>query len=1250
MPNEEEIKLNLTGSIRDVANLQNQNNTQKAKPQPTVVSNLANLSNTRPSEEQFAKLMDVLAIMTTRMEAAHAKTHTILEKLRIALAVRLETVYRELHTLNDTVGLAFKYQVELQKQLDKNIRDITFRLSGFFGVFGETFRKSIMRMQEIVSTKAAGEAAELALVRLLGNVKFLRGFIGYEALEFKGRKKPMPFTYEVYQVLLNVPSYFDTLFINMKRMFLTESFHSRTLNNIFLDKITVIIKHIADIKGILLTTFEAQSMFINNNRSIAQAIFDMNDNVIALAKTQVSFNSDVHNISKEMLKAYSATTESIEENLNIKKLEKIAQEQVEGLKKFEVSFTSKMDDVIKKVMPFGTAIFSIARYLLSPRSLFGKLFYGYLTYRGIAYVLGPILSELFKHNRFITAFSGAVSNAVRTGMHLVGLNIPPEQSIGDYLKEKIISALDIFWNKVAFPALRGLAITLVTIYGLKNVVAKGLFGGGLWGSKAFLKGLTDAQRNMFATMERSGYSFAKNINLPNIVVSLSSKLLRVVGGVFQSTGLIGVEEIGEIMYGTGRGMKQGLKMRKSKVPILPSRFTEPIKNTAFNMISSLTTSFMGVINSLLTTLHLRKAVDRKTINLVSSTFGDTVVNTASTVGSVFKKIIGTAGKGTKVVGGAAKGIFGILGKLLPFAKGLLALLGPIGIGLAITMPLFEAGISFLRNTLIPKVFGGAENVPSSLRKTVSGLVTKLVISGIQAALGFIKNIPQYVIITAKAGADILAGIKDAIIEIFKWSWGVIKSKFGFGPKYTPDIMQVTAATTEIAEAQQEQAEKQENLYQTMIDQAEEQGKKLSTIAEYFKGGAFKTDIMELAQSVGKAVRSAFDVMVGIFDFAKGEMGGFITSLGSTLGAFLSGLMGSDRAKTFLTDITQIAQEKGYGTLAGMLGATRDSVLSMATRSAKTQVDASITFSESVGVFKDSVDVLADVVYGSKTKALASAGATSVVGEPELLAKRGTIEKGILKTDISRAQTMQLYFGSSRITSEYGEIRYKNGKRSEHAGIDIGMPIGTPIYAPLAGKVDFVGWKKGYGNTVILNHPEQQVSTLYAHLLRPLVHKGETIYPGYKIAESGSTGRSSGGHLHFEVRKINTRTTLDPIPFIDSVISKAIPDIQISDKVLQERVAKLNLEKPTKPQVETMQDLEGKKTTAQISTYGVGTTQAQTQLGTQQPAPANNVVIVNSPTNNTANVTSNNNQTKDDDNAFKPLFPWLSPIPYHELGL
>ncbi|HPC34978.1 MAG TPA: hypothetical protein PLP73_04860, partial [Candidatus Absconditabacterales bacterium] len=244
------------------------------------------------AQEQVEGLKKFEVSFTSKMEAAHAKTHTILEKLRIALAVRLETVYRELHTLNDTVGLAFKYQVELQKQLDKNIRDITFRLSGFFGVFGETFRKSIMRMQEIVSSKAAGEAAELALVRLLGNVKFLRGFIGYEALEFKGRKKPMPFTYEVYQVLLNVPSYFDTLFINMKRMFLTESSLSRTRHNIFLDEITVIIKHIADIKGILLTTFEVQSMFINNNRSIAQALFDVNGNVIAFAKSQFSFNSD----------------------------------------------------------------------------------------------------------------------------------------------------------------------------------------------------------------------------------------------------------------------------------------------------------------------------------------------------------------------------------------------------------------------------------------------------------------------------------------------------------------------------------------------------------------------------------------------------------------------------------------------------------------------------------------------------------------------------------------------------------------------------------------------------------------------------------------------------------------------------------------------------------------------------------------------------------------------------------------------
>jgi murein DD-endopeptidase MepM/ murein hydrolase activator NlpD len=629
--------------------------------------------------------------------------------------------------------------------------------------------------------------------------------------------------------------------------------------------------------------------------------------------------------------------------------------------------------------------------------------------------------------------------------------------------------------------------------------------------------------------------------------------------------------------------------------------------------------------------------------------------------------IGAAGG---VIGTAGKTVFGVIGKILPFAKGALMTLGPIGIGIALTLPLFMEGISFFRNVLLPKVFGGKNNVPSSLRDTVSGLMVKLVTGTIDTVINFIKNIPKYVRVTAKIGGEILGGIKDAIIEIFKWGWNAIKRTFT--GRSIAEATTIQTAASEVA-AVREQQEEQANFYQNMIEQAEEQGKRMTMIAEYFKGGAFKTDIMELAQSVGKAVRSAFDVLVGIFDFAKGQFGGFITSMGSTLGAFLSGLMGADKAAGFLSDITQIAREKGYGTLAGILGRTRESVLDLANRSAQTQVSAANTFSESVGVFKESVDTLA---YTINYRGLASIGAPNVINEPRIIkrnveqintikslatigvaetfeapemSRAATVAKEQLKADITRQQLLRLYFGSQRITSNYGmRVHPITGKVSQHAGIDIGVKTGTPIYTPLAGKVSKVGWMNGYGNTVIIDHPQENVSTLYAHLSRTLVKSGQMVYPGYKIALSGSTGRSTDPHLHFEVRKLGSTATLNPLPFIDSILTKYLPDVNLADAQLKERAVSLNLVKPVKAQVDTLQSLQSKDVITQVSTVGLGTSQAQQQNNKQQPV-GNNIVIVNSPTTNSSSVTSNNNQTKDDDQntTFSLLVP---PILAHDLGL
>lgn len=101
----------------------------------------------------------------------------------------------------------------------------------------------------------------------------------------------------------------------------------------------------------------------------------------------------------------------------------------------------------------------------------------------------------------------------------------------------------------------------------------------------------------------------------------------------------------------------------------------------------------------------------------------------------------------------------------------------------------------------------------------------------------------------------------------------------------------------------------------------------------------------------------------------------------------------------------------------------------------------------------------------------------------------------------------------------GSVTSKFGSRwgRMHEGIDIGLPIGTPIKASDGGKVTFSGYKNGYGLCVIINHGGGY-STLYGHNSKNLVKAGQSVFQGQEIAKSGNTGRSTGPHLHFEVQK------------------------------------------------------------------------------------------------------------------------------------
>lgn len=126
-------------------------------------------------------------------------------------------------------------------------------------------------------------------------------------------------------------------------------------------------------------------------------------------------------------------------------------------------------------------------------------------------------------------------------------------------------------------------------------------------------------------------------------------------------------------------------------------------------------------------------------------------------------------------------------------------------------------------------------------------------------------------------------------------------------------------------------------------------------------------------------------------------------------------------------------------------------------------------------------------------------------------------------------TFPLPSGVYRITSYYGNRKDPfTGKASNHSGYDFACAKGTSIFAADSGTVVMAKWNGGYGNCVIINHGGG-IMTLYGHCSELLVTQGQKVTRGQVIARVGTTGRSTGNHLHFEVRKNGYIT--DPSPYI-----------------------------------------------------------------------------------------------------------------------
>ena len=141
-----------------------------------------------------------------------------------------------------------------------------------------------------------------------------------------------------------------------------------------------------------------------------------------------------------------------------------------------------------------------------------------------------------------------------------------------------------------------------------------------------------------------------------------------------------------------------------------------------------------------------------------------------------------------------------------------------------------------------------------------------------------------------------------------------------------------------------------------------------------------------------------------------------------------------------------------------------------------------------------------------------------------------VEKKLQKDKFIRDHTPSILPCNGRFTSGFGMRRDPfTGRMHFHRGIDLAAPVGTPVYAPADGTVKKIKWDvRGYGLLLEINHG-MGITTLYGHLSKVLVKPGQKVKRGQIIARVGNTGRSTGPHLHYEVRILNR--PVNPVNYI-----------------------------------------------------------------------------------------------------------------------
>lgn len=282
--------------------------------------------------------------------------------------------------------------------------------------------------------------------------------------------------------------------------------------------------------------------------------------------------------------------------------------------------------------------------------------------------------------------------------------------------------------------------------------------------------------------------------------------------------------------------------------------------------------------------------------------------------------------------------------------------------------------------------------------------------------------------------------------------------------------------------------------------------------ETSKGADFNEDLSPLFDSIQQEDASEYTVSLPTTDNSlityqtyrvkSGDMIGFIAD---EFNVTQDTLISVNNIRQ--TRLIQIGQYLKIPSMPGIIYTVKENGETPSTIAAKYKVDA------------DKTALVNSISLDTELKA----GTSLFVPDAELdWVTRQEINGDLFHTPLKRRYWLSSYYG-------WRNSPFDSSRRSFHSGIDMASPAGTPIYAALDGRVTAVGYNATYGNYVIITH-HSGYKTLYGHMKETACKKGNFVYTNTVIGYVGSTGLSTGPHLHFTVYK--NGKTINPLTLLN----------------------------------------------------------------------------------------------------------------------